>query len=509
MRRPAGRTDKRSLFTLGALPTRWPRRLALWLLASLSNTATAQPPVVLRPAENRPPASAIRAIPLAGLRVLGNAQLLADGRQVLASGWGGRLVLVALDAAMPRWEVRAHSGAVRALAEAAEGVLVSGGADGAVHTWSAADGRKLRTLRHRGAPVRALAARGTTLAVACDSPGVTLYTTDGRKLAVLGAGAGRARALAISPDGRLLVVGGEDGKLRIYELAARALVRTIEAHEQWINALAISPDGRLVASAAFDKRSRVFELQSGRRLHSFRGHSRRVSWLAFDPSGPRLASASLDRTVVLWDLSAGKLLGRYGQHRFQVGYVGFGPAGRFLISASTDGYLRVFPRSLAVPHTVALLSPPGKGELTLRCYTSGERLRIRVLDSAGALRPAALKQLAYLLRSGPDDLQYPPDGRLITFLYAVADHFGREREIVVISGFRSPRFNRLRTRQSKQVAKQSKHILGKAIDFKISGVPLLKLRRYLEKRRFGGVGYYPESQFVHLDSAKVRRWSGD
>jgi uncharacterized protein YcbK (DUF882 family) len=91
----------------------------------------------------------------------------------------------------------------------------------------------------------------------------------------------------------------------------------------------------------------------------------------------------------------------------------------------------------------------------------------------------------------------------------VAAKFGRQKEWIVISGYRSPQFNGLRTRQSKNVAKKSYHMKAMAIDFKISGVSLRKLHRYLLDRKAGGVGLYPESQFIHMDVGPVRKWGAD
>jgi uncharacterized protein YcbK (DUF882 family) len=180
-----------------------------------------------------------------------------------------------------------------------------------------------------------------------------------------------------------------------------------------------------------------------------------------------------------------------------------------VLSASSDGTVRIWPHPLRLPKVAAKLPPPRPGELTLRSNTTGERVRIRVLDPKGEVSRAGLKQLAQILRSGPDDRAMEPDPKLVKLLYKVADHFGRKREIFVISGFRSPEYNHLRTLQSRQVGKESQHLKAAAIDFRIQGVTITSLHRYVKKLRAGGVGFYADSQFIHMDVGPVRTWEGN
>jgi len=79
----------------------------------------------------------------------------------------------------------------------------------------------------------------------------------------------------------------------------------------------------------------------------------------------------------------------------------------------------------------------------------------------------------------------------------------------IISGYRSPQTNeRLRARGGGGVARRSLHMDGKAVDLRIPGVPLKELRDAALALGSGGVGYYPGSNFVHVDTGKVRSWSG-
>lgn len=461
-------------------------------------------PVVVHP-------SRIAEIPMDHLRGLQSAALDARGRWVAAAGRQGRIQVYDLLLNHTLRVIEAHRGATRAVRFVDADRMVSGGADGHVVLWNVRLGRRQRVLRGAGAPVRDLAVAGGLLAVACEAGAIELYDLRADKAAkrLLTGHQGWVRALAVDAQGKRLASAGHDRAIRIWELPGGKLLRTLPGHAQWVAALAFDPSGRLLASAGFDNRTHIWELGSGALLQSLRGHVRQVTALAFDARGQRVATASLDRTVILWDARQGRLLRRLSGHRYGVSSVAFAPRDAFLLSASSDATLRLWGSRVSVSELFRRLPPPGPGELTLRGNTSGERLRVRVVSGAGKVLASGRAKLAVFLRSGPDDSQHLPDAKLVQRLYRVANHFGRQREIVVISGYRSPLFNRLRTRQSKQVSKESRHLRGQAIDFRISGIPITTLHRYLKKQRWGGLGLYPDSNFVHMDVGPVRLWQGD
>ena len=97
-------------------------------------------------------------------------------------------------------------------------------------------------------------------------------------------------------------------------------------------------------------------------------------------------------------------------------------------------------------------------------------------------------------------------GEKLDLLHRVQTAVGSARPFEVISGYRSPASNRMLTEHSAGVAKRSLHMDGKAIDVRLPGVPLAELRRAGLLLKGGGVGYYPESNFVHLDVGRVRTW---
>lgn len=97
--------------------------------------------------------------------------------------------------------------------------------------------------------------------------------------------------------------------------------------------------------------------------------------------------------------------------------------------------------------------------------------------------------------------------QLLRWVVQAALHFGAV-EVHVVSGFRDSKFNEMLRKKGRQVARRSNHRLGKAVDFRLVGVEVDRLVRYLKKRKLGGIGRYPKSQFVHLDTGRFRTWGG-
>ena len=119
-----------------------------------------------------------------------------------------------------------------------------------------------------------------------------------------------------------------------------------------------------------------------------------------------------------------------------------------------------------------------------------------------------LAEINRVLRDHRTDQVAAIDTGLLDLLHRVNASLGTAQTFQVISGYRSPASNQKLASQSAGVAKGSLHMQGKAIDIRIPGVPLADLRRAGLKLQGGGVGYYPGSNFVHLDVGRVRTWGG-
>ncbi len=98
------------------------------------------------------------------------------------------------------------------------------------------------------------------------------------------------------------------------------------------------------------------------------------------------------------------------------------------------------------------------------------------------------------------------DPQLLDLIYDLRQALGSNGTYEVISGYRSPQTNDMLRSRSSGVAKNSQHLYGKAIDIRLSDVELHKLRDTAIAMQRGGVGYYADSNFVHIDTGRVRRW---
>ncbi len=99
------------------------------------------------------------------------------------------------------------------------------------------------------------------------------------------------------------------------------------------------------------------------------------------------------------------------------------------------------------------------------------------------------------------------DTRLATVLISAALRFHSPR-VEVVSGYRSPKFNLMLRKKGHQVARESQHMQGTAVDFRVRGASTEALREFVRGLHVGGVGYYPRNKFIHADTGKVRYWSG-
>jgi uncharacterized protein YcbK (DUF882 family) len=120
----------------------------------------------------------------------------------------------------------------------------------------------------------------------------------------------------------------------------------------------------------------------------------------------------------------------------------------------------------------------------------------------------ALRKINNLMRDWRESKSIAMDPHLIDLLWEVHREVGAKEAIWIVCGFRSPETNSMLRRRSSGVAQFSQHMLGKAIDFYIPGVPLDKVREAGLRAERGGVGFYPTSgaPFVHMDTGSVRHW---
>lgn len=153
----------------------------------------------------------------------------------------------------------------------------------------------------------------------------------------------------------------------------------------------------------------------------------------------------------------------------------------------------------------AIITP----ERTLSFYNlhTGENLKTAYW-AEGEYIPEALSDINHLLRDFRNDEIKPINLGLLNLLHDITQHLGTSKPIQLISGYRSSSTNAKLHDRSSGVAKHSLHMDGMAADIRIPGHDLSELHKVAAAMQGGGVGYYPKSDFVHVDVGRVRYWTG-
>jgi uncharacterized protein YcbK (DUF882 family) len=182
------------------------------------------------------------------------------------------------------------------------------------------------------------------------------------------------------------------------------------------------------------------------------------------------------------------------------------------------------PRLRALAHAFVTAALPGVGmipeddqelpedgekyELKLAHSHTGEMVDV-VYRIGDTYIPEALNELNHFLRDSHNEEVSQYDPRTFDVLHTMLAKVGRSNGVIdVLSGYRSQETNdMLRASGTSNAAEHSQHIVAKAVDLRVEGVPAPVLRDAARSLEAGGVGYYPKSQFVHVDVGPVRQWT--
>lgn len=157
------------------------------------------------------------------------------------------------------------------------------------------------------------------------------------------------------------------------------------------------------------------------------------------------------------------------------------------------------------PSAFANLLPRTERKLRLYNLHTGESLTTTYWAEGKYLKHE-LASVNYFLRDYRNDTIDPIDPRLLDQVCLLQHKLAHKGTFHIISGYRSPQTNAWLRRHGNGVAKHSLHMEGRAIDLRLPGVELKHLRQVALAMRAGGVGYYPQSNFVHLDTGRPRFW---
>jgi WD40 repeat protein len=243
-----------------------------------------------------------------------------------------------------------HPVFVRALAFGPDSSwLVSGcDQDESLHIWNVATARHEKNLKGPGPTPQAISVSpdgGRVAALDADGSANVTDTATGEQVHSfrIARREGEKKALAYSPDGRLLAGTGEEGRqIDIWDTQTQHRSARLTGHEGVVYSVSFSGDGRLLASASGDRTVRLWDVAAAKCVAVLTGHTDEVFSAVFHPDGQRLASAGRDRAIWLWDVATRQEVARLEGHTTFVFSLAFSPDGRSLVSGSGDGTVRVW-----------------------------------------------------------------------------------------------------------------------------------------------------------------------
>jgi uncharacterized protein YcbK (DUF882 family) len=154
---------------------------------------------------------------------------------------------------------------------------------------------------------------------------------------------------------------------------------------------------------------------------------------------------------------------------------------------------------------LARIKPTARKSLKFYNLHTGERLAVDYWAD-GQYIEAALAEIDIILRDFRTGEVKPIDRHLLDCLHLLQQNLEVVEDFHVISGYRSAKTNQTLAKKSGGVAKKSLHMRGMAIDIRVPGIQLTRLRTAAVALKIGGVGFYPKPDFVHVDVGRVRYW---
>jgi len=302
-------------------------------------------------------------------RVL-SAVFSPDGRRVITGNEGFPIALAGdqsdtvrvwdAQSGVPLRSLRPYGSSAVSIAVSPDGREVLVGAEGSsfspddcrAQVWDVDTGSRLRTLEGQGVvsvECVALSEDGRMLLVGGDDGAARLWDASiGREVQRFQQDSGGVAAVALSADSQTVLTGGDDGTARLWNVRTGAELRRF-GHERSVVSVALSPDGRSVATGSTDSTARLWDAATGnevRRLVEYTGQTEYVIPLyctvAFSPDGRSIVTGQWDHTVRLWDVTGGQELRSFEGHADRVIAVAFSADGKRVLSGSRDKTARLW-----------------------------------------------------------------------------------------------------------------------------------------------------------------------
>ena len=149
-------------------------------------------------------------------------------------------------------------------------------------------------------------------------------------------------AVAVSPNGRVIVSGNNDGTIRLLHKRHGKVLKVLAGHLAPVWSVAVSPDGRTIASGSADNTIKLWNFYTGQLIRSWDGHKDGVFSVAFSPDGRTIASVGKDNTLKLWEVDDGVELETFKGLSDQVQSVAFSPDRETLATGNSDGIIKLW-----------------------------------------------------------------------------------------------------------------------------------------------------------------------
>ncbi|HEY9697182.1 MAG TPA: DnaJ domain-containing protein [Trichocoleus sp.] len=149
-------------------------------------------------------------------------------------------------------------------------------------------------------------------------------------------------SVCLSEDGKLLASGSQDYSIKLWHIETGSLLKTFTGHTAAVGSVVISPDRQILLSGSADRTVQAWHLGSGKLLQTFIGHTASVHAVAISPNGKLFASGSADQSIRLWEMRTGQFLGAFNQRTSPVLCLAINPNSKTLAAGEADGTVKLW-----------------------------------------------------------------------------------------------------------------------------------------------------------------------
>ncbi|MEG4010704.1 MULTISPECIES: serine/threonine-protein kinase [unclassified Microcoleus] len=169
-----------------------------------------------------------------------------------------------------------------------------------------------------------------------------LHKRHGKILKVISAHLGPVWSVAVSPDGRTIASGGADGTIKLWNFYSGKLIRTLDGDKDGVFSVVFSPDGRVLASVGKDNTLKLWQVEGGAELQTLKGITDEVHSVAFSPNKDTLFAGKGDGTIEMWNWKTGEFQATLRGHVDAVSALVVSPDGNILGSGGWDNTVRIW-----------------------------------------------------------------------------------------------------------------------------------------------------------------------